>query len=178
MPWGQLGLSWTEAGLTAITATTIYLAIILLTRLLGQRQFATSSTYDLAFIFALGSLIGRVILVRVSLGTALVGLVVMFALHGAVGWMHHRIDVVHDVIQNPPILLLAHGEVIDGNVKRARTSRYEIHEALRLRGLGSARDAAAVILERNGEFTVIEETRELAPEVFEEVVGREHLVRA
>lgn len=175
MPWHQLGLTWTEAGLTAVTATSVYVAIIVLSRVLGQRQFATSSTYDLAFVFALGSLIGRVILVRVSLGTALVGLVVMFTLHSAAGWLHHRVEAVHRTIQNPPILLLAHGEVIEDNLRRAHTSRYEVHEALRLEGLGAPHDAAAVLLERNGDFAVIERGRELDPEVFSEVIGREHL---
>lgn len=175
MVWKELGVSWGEAGLTVLIAVVIYSAIILFSRIWGQRQFATSSTYDLAFIFAMGSLVGRVLLVRTSLANALVGLLAMFSLHSTVGWLHHHVDWIHRTIQNRPILLLAHGRVIGDNLDRANTSRYEVDEALRLEGLGSPDDAAAVILERNGDFTVIEASRALDPDVFEEVVGREHL---
>jgi len=34
--------------------------MVVLGRLFGQRQFASTSGYDLAFIFALGSIAGRV----------------------------------------------------------------------------------------------------------------------
>ena len=104
-----LGLSWTEAGLVVLTATGIYLAVVVLSRVFGQRQFAQSSTYDLAFVFALGSLIGRVILVRTSLLAAVVGLVTMFLLHSATGWLHHHNATVHRLMQNRPVLLVAHG---------------------------------------------------------------------
>lgn len=175
MPWHELGISWTGAGLTVISATVLYAAVIAFSRLFGQRQFATSSTYDLAFIFALGTIIGRAILVSTTLANALVALAAMFALHTVVNRAHHRLATVHRTIQNKPILLLAHGKIIDENMDRAHTSVFEVHEAIRLEGLGSPDDVAALILERNGDFTVIERGRDLDPEVFEEIVGRQHL---
>lgn len=175
MPWHELGISWTSTGLTVVSATALYAAVILFSRLFGQRQFATSSTYDLAFIFALGTIIGRAVLVSTTLANALVGLGVMFGLHAAVNRSHHQFAAVHRAIQNQPVLLLAHGAFIDENMDRAHTSAFEVYEAIRLEGLGSPDDVAAVILERNGDFTVIERGRDLDPEVFEEVVGRQYL---
>lgn len=175
MPWHELGVSWTETGLTAVSATVLYAAVILFSRLAGQRQFSTSSSYDLAFIFALGAIVGRAVLVRTSLLNALVALAVMFTLHVVVNRTHHRFAPFHRLIQNQPILLLVDGEIIDENMDRAHTSSYEVYEAIRLEGLGSPEDVAAVILERNGNFAVIERGRELDREMFEEVVGRQHL---
>ena len=177
MPWRELGMTWTEVTLTVITAVGIYVAIIAFSRLWGQRQFASSSTYDLAFIFAMGSLVGRVVLVRTSLANAVLGLFVMFSLHSLVGWMHHHVQWVHRWIQNSPVLVAAGGEPIEEGLRHANTSAYEVHEAIRLSGYGSLDEVAVVILERNGEFSVIGQDETLDPTVFEEVVGAERLER-
>ncbi|HEX2029270.1 MAG TPA: YetF domain-containing protein [Nitriliruptorales bacterium] len=174
----ELGLGWTEAGLTVITAVGIYVVMIALSRAWGQRQFSTSSTYDLAFVFALGSLIGRVVLIRTTLLNAVVALVTMFAVHAATGWLHHNIPAVHRTIQNRPILLVANGDVIEHALKRAHTSHLEVYQQLRLSGFGSIEEVRAVILERNGEMSVIPRGQAVRPEVFDEVVGRERLTGA
>lgn len=172
----QLGVSWSDAWLTVVTAAGIYATIILLSRLFGQRQFAESSTYDLAFVFAMGSLVGRVVLVRVSLLTAVVGLSTMFVLHAVTGWLHQNIHVVHRAIQNPPILVVAHGEVLEGNRRRAHISHFEIYQQLRLHGLSSLEDVGAVILERNGRLSIITADQPIDAEVVQEVIGHEQLV--
>lgn len=177
MPWRQLGTTWTEATLTVVTAVAIYATVIAFSRLWGQRQFAASSTYDLAFIFAMGSLVGRVVLVRVSLVNALLGLFVMFSLHSIVGWLHHHVEWIHRSIQNRPVLVAAGGEPIEEGLRHANTSAYEVHEAIRLSGYGSLDDVAVVILERNGEFSVIGRDGALDPVVFDGVVGADRLDR-
>lgn len=53
----RLGLSWNELWFTVLTAVGIYAIMIALSRLYGPRQFSTSSSYDLAFVFGLGSVI-------------------------------------------------------------------------------------------------------------------------
>jgi hypothetical protein len=126
-----LGASWTDLVSIPITAIGVYTTMLLLSRLFGQRQLSRSTTYDLAFVFALGSLVGRVILVRTSLLAAMVGLVTMFTLHLIVGWLHHTVPAFHRVTQNRPVLLVAHGAVVDENLRRARTSRIELYQELR-----------------------------------------------
>lgn len=96
----QLGLTWTDAVLVVITALGIYVTMIVLSRWFGPRQFATSTSYDLAFTFALGSVIGRVILVRTSLAAAVLGLATLFILHAAFGRLHHSVPAIHELMQN------------------------------------------------------------------------------
>ncbi len=171
----ELWLSWSDAWLTVVTAAGIYVAMIVFSRLWGQRQFATSSSYDLAFVFALGSLIGRVVLVRTTLAVALLGLFTMFALHAATGWLHHHVAVIHRLVQNRPILLVAGSTVLEDNLRRAHTSELELFQQLRLAGRGSLDDVEVVILERNGAFSVIGHDEPIDAELFQEVVGRERL---
>lgn len=172
----QLGITWAEGGLTVLTATAVYLLMIVLSRTFGQRQFASWGTYDLAFVFAIGSIVGRVILVRVSLATAAVGLVTLFALHGATTWLHHNAPVAHRLIQNRPILLVADGELLHDQLRRARVSVQEVHQALRLQGHGDLERVRAVVLERNGVLSVIADDARLSREVFAQVDGRQWLL--
>ncbi|MDP8968966.1 MAG: DUF421 domain-containing protein [Actinomycetota bacterium] len=172
----ELGLSWAEVWLTVVTAAGIYATVILLSRMFGQRQFATSSTYDLAFIFAMGSLVGRVILVRTSLLAAVLGLFTMFCLHAAARWLHQNVGVMHMAIQNRPILVVADGDVLEDNRRRAHLSHFELYQQLRLHGLGSLEKVRAVILERNGDLSIITADQRIDAEVFREVVGNDRLV--
>lgn len=171
----ELGLTWPEAVLVVLTAAVVYLLVVVLSRVFGQRQFSQSSTYDLAFVFALGSLVGRVILVRTSLLAAVLGLVTMFTLHFATGWLHHRSATVHRLMQNQPVLLAAHGRVLEDNLRLAHTSHVELYRQLRLSGRASLDGVAAVILEPNGQTSVISDGDRLDPDLLDEVIGVERL---
>ena len=172
----ELWMSWTEAWLVVATATAIYFAMLLLSRVFGQRQFATLTTYDFPFVFAVGSLIGRVILVRTSLAAALLGLVVMFVLHMATGWLHHNVEAFHRASQNPPRLLAVDGRLLPDGLRAAHSSAQEVYEAVRQHGLGSLEDTFAVVLERNGTISVIPRGKEVQREVWQEVEGAEHVL--
>lgn len=171
----ELGLTWTGAWVTVVTATGVYGGTIVFSRLFGQRQFSTLTTYDLPFVFALGSVIGRVVLVRVSLLGAVLGLLVLFVLHAATGWLHHNFGVFHRLTENQPILLVADGRVLEDNLRRAHASRVEVHEKIRLAGAASLEEVRAVIIERTGAMSVISSSEELDPELFADVFGVEQL---
>ncbi len=174
----KLGMTWEDAWLTVITAFVIYFVMILFSRVFGQRQFAQSSTYDMAFIFALGSLTGRVLLIRTSLGNAVLALLTMFVLHACTGWLHHNLAIAHRVIQNRPVLLVVQGTVLDGALGQVHMSRMELYQELRRQGHGSVEGIAAAVLERNGGVSVLAKGTELDPELFQEVVGRERIAFA
>ena len=123
----------------------------------------------------MGSLVGRVILVRTSLMTAVVGLGSMFVLHSVTGWLHHHVPLMHRAVQNPPILLVAHGRILEDNLRTSGTSAVEVFQHVRLSGVGDLADVAAVILERNGQMSVLNEGSSLDEAVLTEIQGREEL---
>ena len=173
--WAKLGMTWEDAALTVVTAVGIYLAIIVFSRLFGQRQFSTASSYDLAFTFAMGSLVGRVILVRTSLSTAVLGLATMFTIHAVTGWLHHHVAVIHRAVQNRPIMVVAHGRVLEDGMRTAKLSHAELHQQVRLAGMATLEAVDAIILERNGQMSVIAEGTPLDERVFVGVPNRAEL---
>lgn len=169
--WRLVGINWVQVMETVVGAVGLYGLTIVASRLLGQRQFSTLSSYDLAFTFALGTIIGRGVLVRTNLAGAAVALVVMFALHAGVGWLHHHVAAIHVFTQNAAVLLVADGQVCPGALARAEMSLVELHQSLRARGHGSLASVGAAILEPNGQVSVIATSAELSEEFLDGVVG-------
>lgn len=171
----ELGMTGSEVWLTVVVATGAYGATILMSRLFGQRQFSAASSYDLAFVFAIGSIVGRVILVRTSLANAVLGLLVMFALHAGTGWVHHHWSLAHRLLENRPVVVAADGELWDDGMRKARISEVEVRQALRLKGYASLDDVAAVVLERNGQLSVLGRERRIDPGVVDDAYGHERI---
>ncbi len=171
----QFGMPWSDVWVTVVTAVCVYVLVVALSRLFGQRQFSRLTAYDLPFVFALGSLVGRVILIRTTLAGAATGIATMFVLHAGSAWLHHRVPFVHRMTENRPILLLAGGELLPENVRRAGTSELEIHEKLRLAGVGSMAEVEAAIIERTGDISIVRVGQPLDVTMFDDVSGSEQL---
>ncbi len=51
----RLGLSWTDASIVVISAVGVYLAFLILIRIVGQRALAAMSSFDFAATIALAA---------------------------------------------------------------------------------------------------------------------------
>lgn len=171
----ELGISWEEAGIVVVIGVAIYAAALVGARLFGQRQFASLSTHDLVFVFALGSIIGRVVLVRTSLAGAVVGLATMFTLHALMSRLYRSNRRIHELIQNPPLLLVADGRPVRSQLQRGRMGQFELRQLLRQQGYGTFEGLRAVVLEPTGRLSVIESDTPVAEEFLEEVDGADLL---
>lgn len=171
----ELGIGWRDAVLVVISAVGIYATVVLLSRIFGQRSFAQASSFDLALVVGLGTLIGRVVLVKTSLAGGALGLLTMFSLHAALNRAHHRLGWVHAAVENPPVLLVADGEFLDENLHYAHSSRSEVYAEVRVHGYGSMASVRSVVLEASGKMSVIPADAQIDRAVFEEVLGNERL---
>ena len=176
MDLSTLGMTWGQAGLVVITAVAVYATTLAASRLFGQRQFATISTHDLVFVFALGSIIGRVVLVRTSLAAAVLGLLVMFGLHAALGHLFRSGSPLARAVNNPPYVVAAHGHVLPDQLARARLGEGELRHALREKGHGSLDGLQAVVLEPNGQISALPDESTLDPTFLEGVDGARHVI--
>ena len=150
-----MGTSWTEAASVALATVVVYLAFVLHVRVLGQRTLASMTSFDVGVVIALGSVMGRtVLLAEPTLAGGLVAMVVLFAaqLLFALARRDRRLD---RALNRPPLVLVAHGDVVTGNLQRGHVSEDELRQALRLAGVGHLEDVQAAVLERNGTISVI-----------------------
>ena len=165
----QFGTTWADAASVGLATVVVYLAFVLHVRVLGQRTLASMTSFDVGVVLALGSVMGRTVLLETpTLAGGLVAMVVLFAaqLLFAVVRRNRRAD---RLLNRPPLLLLAQGRPLPENLVRGKVSEDELRQRLRLAGVVSLSEVQAVVLERNGAISVLR-GGPLSPMLVEDVV--------
>lgn len=141
---------------TVLSAVLAYGGLVLLLRISGKRTLSKWNAFDFVVTVALGSSLATVILTsEVSLTQGLLAFAMLIALQLAVTWLSVRLRVVERLAKSTPALLLYQGELQRSAMKRERVTESEVRTALRGRGIGALEEAAAVVLETDGSFSVI-----------------------
>ncbi|MEP6464523.1 MAG: YetF domain-containing protein [Frankiaceae bacterium] len=171
----RLGVTWDQALSVVLSTIGIYLTFLLLLRLVGQRALANMSSFDFAAAIALGAVMGRVVLgYTPTLLAGVIGLGTLFALQGAVGLLRRnpRADAL---LSNRALLLMADGQLLQDNLRKAHIIENELRAKLRAAGIRRYDDVACVILERTGSISVLHRGETISPTLLADVRGRELL---
>ncbi|MGO2110709.1 MAG: DUF421 domain-containing protein [Pseudoclavibacter sp.] len=172
-----LGISWLEAGAVAIATVGMYVGLVLLVRVLGQRMLSGMSSYDLAAVIAFGGIIARSALgesPRLGGGiVAIVTLVLLQALSGVI----RRSALGAQLLVNRPVLLMAGARVIEKHMNRCHVSYPELYSRLRLAGVSDLDQVGAVVFEPSGSMSVVRAGQHLDEDLFSGVIGVEELRR-
>jgi len=172
-----LGTTWAAAGLVVVSTVGVYLAVLVCTRLAGLRSFAKISAFDFAMTVAIGSLVASVAVTRTTrLLNGLIALATLFLLQAGVA-LARRNRLVHRVVDNDPLLLMAGPQMLGDALRRSRVTPDDIRSKLRQQGLRSFDEVAAVVLETTGDISVIktDEGVEIDPDLFQGVQRAEAL---
>lgn len=170
-----LGIQPLQAAEVAIGAFAIYLAILFLIRLLGQRTVATLSSIDTAAVIVLGAIGGRAVLGRTPTVVAgVIALVALFCVRILVAQLR-RYGPGMRILGNRPVLLMIDGRLIDDNLARAHMLPSEVYAKLRTAGIRRHDEVACAILESTGTISVLRHGSTIDPEFLEAVVGREEI---
>ena len=133
-----------------------YLLLIAILRVSGKRTLAKMNAFDFVVTVALGSTLATVLLSKdVPLTEGLLGFAVLAVLQFAIAWLAQRVSPVEAAIKATPRMLLRDGQIDQAALLDERVTVEEIKAAIRKGSLGDLRDAAAVILETDGSFSVI-----------------------
>lgn len=158
-----LGATWTQVATVVVTTCGIYVTFMVLVRLVGQRSLASLSSFDFGCVVALGAVLGRtVLLASPTLLIGVVALVTFFAIQGLLGLLRQsrRID---RLINRPPVLLVWDGALLPEGMRAAHVVDDEIRQRLRLAGISRLEEVGAVVLERNGQLSVVRRGERMDP---------------
>jgi uncharacterized membrane protein YcaP (DUF421 family) len=171
----RLGVSPTDALAVVVSTAGVYVAFLIMLRVVGQRAFAAMSSFDLAATIAFGAVMGRAILgYTPTLAAGVLGMVTLLVLQAISGFLRRssRLDAV---LTNMPVLLMADGVVLHDQLRNTKIVEDELREKLRLAGIHRYEDVGAVILERTGAISVLRRGETIAPEMVSDVRGRDRL---
>lgn len=174
MGFEDMGASAERLGVVLVAGAAAYVAVIVFTRLAGPRSLAKMSSYDFAATVAVGSTLSSTVLGSVPLAAGVAGLALLFLLQFLIAAARRR-GLFAGLVDNSPLLLMAHGEVLDDNLRHARLSRDELWASLRKAGVTHLAEVHAAVLETAGEISVLRADRTLDRELVDGVRGAQHL---
>ena len=136
-----------------------YVALVIILRLSGKRTLSAMNAFDFIVTVALGSTLASVITSRdVSLAEGILALGLLVGLQYIVSWFSVRSERVQKAVKSEPRLLFHDGEFLHDAMRRERIAKSEIRQALRSEGVGSLESVRSIVLETNGNLSVLQKS--------------------
>jgi uncharacterized membrane protein YcaP (DUF421 family) len=147
---------WADIGRVLLVGTLAYAGLVLFVRISGKRTLAKMNAFDLVVTVALGSTLATVLLSKdVALAEGLSAFALLIALQYVVAIAAMRSKTVRRAVKSEPRLLARDGALLAQALKAERVTPQEVHAAIRSSGARGLHEVAAVVLETDGEFSVI-----------------------
>jgi uncharacterized membrane protein YcaP (DUF421 family) len=130
--------------------------VVALLRVTGKRTLARMNVFDLVVTVALGSILAMTILSgTTSLVQGLFAIAVLAGLEYVLQWLSAKDPRIRQLITSEPSLLFHRGEFLHRAMKAQRVSEDDVRTAIRQKGFANFEDVEAVVLENNGDLSVI-----------------------
>jgi uncharacterized membrane protein YcaP (DUF421 family) len=157
--------SWSALARVIFVTTVIFVVVVTMLRVVGQQALAKMSGYDVLVTVSFGSIVASVILMHnVTISEAVTALVTLVALQEGTRRAQSRWLPAHHLVREPPRLVLWDGQLLEDRLLETSTSADEVRAAVRKRGMRSLSDARAVVLENDGEWSVVPKSDEPSDE--------------
>jgi uncharacterized membrane protein YcaP (DUF421 family) len=155
---GGSGLGW-----VAVKAVLLFAVAVIGLRLGERRTLAQLSAFDFAAAVAIGAIIGRGATASdTSFAASAIALVTFLVAHRVVAILRRQSRVAR-LIDHPPRVLVARGELQEGELARAGLTAPDVYALLRENGVGDLSQVGYLLYETRGAVTVIGADREPGP---------------
>jgi uncharacterized membrane protein YcaP (DUF421 family) len=145
----------------ALRATVIFAALYLLVRLMGKRELAQMTPFELIVLVVIGDLIQQGVTQNdFSLTGAIIAVATIALLAMAMSWASYLWPAAERLLEGEPRVIVRDGEILSTNLHRSRLTRTEIESEMRLAGIGKLTDVAWAILEPRGKISFIRRSPE------------------
>ena len=139
--------------LTALTMSWV----VLLVRINGLRSFSKMTNFDFVMTVAVGSLLagGSQTSAWDDFLQVLVGLAALFIVQYLTARLRQSSENFESLIQNPPVVLMRDGKIIEEALDATRVARDDLIAKLREANVLDFSEVRAVILETTGDVSVL-----------------------
>jgi uncharacterized membrane protein YcaP (DUF421 family) len=157
-----------------IVGTLIYISVISILRVSGKRTLASMNAFDFIITVALGSTFGRVLTAKqVAVSEAIVSFLLLISLQYVVSYLEVRSPFFHKLVTSQPRLLYYKGNFIDKNLRKERLLEEDLVGAVRKKKFASLDDVEAIVLETDGQFSVIKKSSNTQSSTIHELAASE-----
>jgi uncharacterized membrane protein YcaP (DUF421 family) len=139
-----------------IRATVIFFALYLLVRLLGKRELAQLTPFELIVLVVTGDLIQQGVTHNdFSLAGAILAVATFAFWASVLSWVTYLSRRAELFLDGQPRVIVRDGRILRENLRHDRLTEAEIQSEMRLAGIAHVRDVAWAILERTGKMSFI-----------------------
>jgi uncharacterized membrane protein YcaP (DUF421 family) len=151
---------WDSVARITLLAAATYIVLVAALRVIGEQALAKMSSYDMIVTIALGSLLVSIPLGSdITLTDGLAAIAAVLLLQEATRFLVKRSRRASQVIRQHPHLVLWDGHLLRQRMDELNVLEEEVRAAVRRGGLGSLAEAQAVVLETDGEWSVVPRQR-------------------
>ncbi len=149
---------WGKVVHTLLVGTLSYFGLIVWLRVSGKRTLSKWNSFDFVVTVALGSILASAILSESTpFAQAMVGIGLLVLFQFLLTWLSVRTKIIQQIIKAEPTLLVFKGNFLDDVLKDKRVAKGEVLAAIRVKGYSCVEEIGAIILETNGNFSVIKD---------------------
>ncbi|NLV92234.1 MAG: DUF421 domain-containing protein [Firmicutes bacterium] len=152
---------WTgQSSLTALQwiarAATAYGFLLLMTKLMGQREMGQLTLFDFVSAVTVGSITGGFLSSSETTLVAYVSAVAALAsIHILISIVSLKAPRLRRVVQEEPLVLVQNGQILEDTMRKTRINLDDLMIQLRQRNYPNLADVEFAILETNGQISVI-----------------------
>ncbi|RZJ27909.1 MAG: DUF421 domain-containing protein [Flavobacterium sp.] len=149
---------WASLRNVAVTTLLAFVILFLFVRISGKRTLAQLNAFDFVVTIALGSTMAYMMLGLVPLAEGGEVLLLLIVLQYLFAWTARSSRGVEKIINSVPQLLYYDGRFITDGLAKEAVTKEEILAAIRASGLQYMSDVQAVVMEINGDLTVVKKS--------------------
>lgn len=140
-----------------LRATVMFFALYVLVRLMGKRELAQMTPFELIVLVVFGDLIQQGVTHNdFSLTGAILAVSTMAFWALVLSWLTYYFRKAEKLLDGEPRVIVRDGQIIKENLRGDRLTRAEILSEMRLAGIAHLRDVAWAILEPRGKMSFIQ----------------------
>ncbi|RDC58022.1 DUF421 domain-containing protein [Pedobacter chinensis] len=149
---------WISVIYVIICAVISFITLFVFIRISGKRTLAKLNAFDFVVTVTLGSTLSSMILRKVPLAEGIAGLLVIILLQYVLALMAKKSHKMEKVINSSPTLVFYNGQFLQEAMDKEVITEEEIYAEIRKYRIHKLEDVKAVVMELNGEFTVVKKS--------------------
>lgn len=148
--------SWSDVVRVTLVGAAAYFFLVLTLRFSGKRTLSQMNAFDFVVTVGLGSTLATILLSKdVSWVEGTTALVLLTVLQLVVAWASVKWELFRRVVTSRPVVLVLNGVVDLEAVRASRLTESQVMQAVRGGGYGDLSRVGAVVMEPNGNLSVI-----------------------
>src|SRR4051812_23496068 len=164
--------NWPKVVRAAVMAFAAYSVLVIFLRLAGKRTLSKMNIFDFVFVVALGSGLAQTILTPdITLADSTAALATLITVQILLSWLCTRSPRVDSILNGEPRLLLHRGKMLADAMHNARVTHEEVRAAVRNSGMMDLAEVDSVVLETDGTFSVLQDSKDVADSSLSDVPG-------